>query len=77
MYIAVTERDNLQKNLKRQIYRCSKVVYNIKPSFACSEFTVHMQNQLQAGSFAGTKVAVSHDAPIFPNARAPKLTVSR
>ena len=26
-----------------------------------SEFTVHMQNQLKAGSFLGTKAGLSHD----------------
>ena len=30
-----------------------------------SEFTVHMQNQLKAGSFVGTKVGLSHAVHFF------------
>ena len=30
-----------------------------------SEFTVHMQNQLKAGSFIGTKTGLSHDVQFF------------
>ena len=39
----------------------SKVVTNTKLTLKCSEFTVHMHNQLEAGSFVGTKVGFSHD----------------
>ena len=37
-----------------------------------SEFTVHMQNQLKAGSFVGTKAELSHDVQFFSYARAMK-----
>ena len=37
-----------------------------------SEFTVHMQNQLKAGSFIGTKAGLSHDVKFFSYARAIK-----
>ena len=49
----------------------------IKQTFACSEFTVHMQNQLQTDSFVGAKVRFLHDVPIFPYAHAPTLKISR
>ena len=39
---------------------------------AYSEFTVHMQNHLKAGSFVGTKSGLSHDVQFFFNARAMK-----
>ena len=42
------------------ISRSSKAVHNIKLSLTYSEFTVHMQNQLKAGSFEGTKAWLSH-----------------
>ena len=37
-----------------------------------SEYTVHMQNQLKAGSFVGTKTRLSHDPQFFSYARAVK-----
>ena len=37
-----------------------------------SVFTVHMQNQLQAGSFVGTKAGLSCDLQFFSYARAMK-----
>ena len=37
-----------------------------------SEFTVHMQNQLKAGSFVGTKAGLSNDLQFFSYARAMK-----
>ena len=37
-----------------------------------SEFTVHMQNQLKAGSFVGTKAGLSHDVQFFSYTRAMK-----
>ena len=48
----------------------SKAMQNIKLSLTYSEFTVHMQNQLKAGSFVGTKVVLSHDMQFFSDARA-------
>ena len=42
-----------------------------------SEFTTHMQNQIKAGSFVGTKAGLSHDVQFFSYARAMKLTVLR
>ena len=53
--IGVTERGSFKKNIrKRCISRSSKVVHNIKLPLTFSEFSVHMQNQLKAGSFVGT-----------------------
>ena len=37
-----------------------------------SEFTVHMQNQLKAGSSVGTKAGLSHNVQFFSYARAMK-----
>ena len=42
-----------------------KVVYNIeviKLPFACSEFSVHTQNQFQTGSFVRTKLGFAERA---------------
>ena len=40
-------------------------MHNIKLPLAYSEFTVHMHNQLSAGSFVGTKVGVLNDISFF------------
>ena len=56
----------------RRISRSSKAVLNIKLPLPYSEFTVHMQNQLKAGSFVGTKAGLSHDVQFFSYARAMK-----
>ena len=45
-------------------------MHNIKLPLTFSEFTVHMQNQLKAGSVVGTKVVLSYDVPFFSYARA-------
>ena len=45
---------------ERCIFRSLKAMHNIKLSLTYSEFTVHMQNQLKAGSFVGTKAGLSH-----------------
>ena len=50
----------------------SKAVHNINLPLTYSEFTVYMQNQLKAGSFVGTKAALSHDMQFFSYARAMK-----
>ena len=42
-----------------------KAVHNIKLPLTYSEFTVHMQIQLKAGSFVGTKVGLSHAVHFF------------
>ena len=52
--IGVTERGSFKNIRKRSISRSSKAVDNIKLPLTYSEFTLHMQNQLKAGSF-GTK----------------------
>ena len=52
--------------------RSSKAVHNIKMPLTYSEFTVHIQNQLKAGSFVGTKAGLSHDVQFFSYARAMK-----
>ena len=70
--IGVTERGSFKNIRKRCISRSSKAVHNIKLPFTYSEFTVHMQNQLKAGSFVGTTAGLSHDVHFFPYARAMK-----
>ena len=71
--IGVTERGSFKKNIrKRCISRSSKAVHNIKLLLTYSEYTVHMQNQLKAGSFVGTEAGLSHDIQIFSYARAMK-----
>ena len=71
--IGVTERVSFKRNIrKRCISRSSKAVHNIELPFTYSKFTVHMQNQLKAGSFAGTKAGLSHDVQFFSYAHAMK-----
>ena len=43
----------------------SNVEHKVKPPLTCSEFTMHMQNQLKVGSFIGAKVVFSHDVQFF------------
>ena len=45
-------------------------MHNIKLPFTYSEFSVHTQNQLKAGSFVGTRAGLSHDVKFFSYARA-------
>ena len=59
--IGVTERGSFKNIRKRCISRSSNDVQNMKLPLTYSEFTVHMQNQLKAGSFVGTKAGLSHD----------------
>ena len=47
-------------------------MHNIKLPLTYSEFSVHMQNQLKAGSFVGTKAGLSRDMHFFSYARATK-----
>ena len=54
--ICLSERSRLKNIRKLCISYYSKVVHNIKLPFAYSEFTVHMQNRLLAGSFVRIKV---------------------
>ena len=69
--IGVTERGSFKKYSEAvHISRSSKAVHNIKLPLTYSEFTVHMQNQLKAGSFVGTKARLSHDMQFFSYARA-------
>ena len=75
--IGVTERGSFENIRKRCISRSSKAVHNIKLPLTYSEFTVHMQNQLKACSFVGTKAGLSHDVQSISYARAMKLTVLR
>ena len=63
--IGVTERGSFKNIQKRCISRSSKAVHTIKLPLTCSEFTVHLQNPLKAGSFAGTKAGFSHDVQFF------------
>ena len=62
--IGVTERGSFKKYSKAVntcLSRSSKAVHNIKLPLTYSEFTVHMQNQLKAGSIVGTKAGLTHD----------------
>ena len=71
--IGVKERGSFlkKKNIRNRCIPCSsKAVHNIKVPLTYSEFTVHMQNQLKAGSFVGTKAGLSHDVQFFSYARA-------
>ena len=71
--IGVTERGSFKKYSEAVcISRSSKAVHNIKLPLTYSEFTVHMQNQLKAGSFVGTEAGLSHDVQFFSFARAMK-----
>ena len=71
--IGVTERGSFKKKIrKRCISRSSKAVHNIKLPLTYLEFTVHMQNQLKAGTFVGTRAGLSHDMQFFSYARAMK-----
>ena len=65
--IGVTERGSLKKYSEAVHIHSSKAMHNIKLLLTYSEFTMHMQNQLKAGSF-GTKAGLSHDAQFFSNA---------
>ena len=71
--IGVTERGSFKKNIRKQcISRSLKAVHNIKLPSTYSEFTVHMQNQIKAGSFVGTKAGLSHGVQFFSYACAMK-----
>ena len=70
--IGVAERGSFKNIRKRCISRSSKGVQNMKLPLTYSEFTVHMQNQLKAGSFVGTKAGLSNDVKFFSYARAIK-----
>ena len=67
--MGVTERGIIQKKNRERLKACySKVVYNmkvIKLPFACSEFSVHAQNQRQTGSFVRTKFGFFAQRAIF------------
>ena len=71
--IGVTERGSFKKIFGSGAYpalqRLCKT-YNCRLTH--SEFTVHMQNQLKAGSCVGTKAGLSHDVQFFFCARAMK-----
>ena len=69
--IGVTERGSFKNTIRKWCTsRSSKAVHNIKLPLTYSEFTVHMQNQLKACSFVGTKAGLSHYLPFFSYARA-------
>ena len=70
--ICVTERGSFKKYSESVHIRSSKAVHNIKLSLADSEFTVHMQTPLKAGSIVGTKAGLWHDMHFFSYAHAMK-----
>ena len=58
--IGVTERGSFKKYSEAvHIPSFTKAVHKIKLPLTYSEFTVHMQDQLQAGSFVGTKAVIA------------------
>ena len=63
--IGVSERGSFKNIWERCIFRSLKAVHNIKLSLTYSKFTVHMQNQLKADSYVGTKAGLSHGMQIF------------
>ena len=62
--IGVTERGSFKK-YSEAVHPTLKAVHNIKLPLTYSEFTLHMQNQLKAGSFVGTMAGLSHDVHFF------------
>ena len=70
--IGVTEKGSLKKYSEACISRSSKAVHSIKLPLTYSEFTMHLQNHLKAGSFVGTKAGLPHDVQFFSYARAMK-----
>ena len=70
--LGVTERGSFKNIRKRCIQRSSKAVHKNKTAVNILSITVHMQNQLKAGSFVGTMAGLSHDVQFFSYARAMK-----
>ena len=69
--IGVTERGSFQKYSEAvHIPFFIGYMHNIKLPLTYSEFTVHKQNQLKAGSFVGTKSGLSLDVQFFSYAHA-------
>ena len=64
--VGVTERGSFKKK--------SEAMHNpfFKGCATHSEFTMHMHNQLKAGSLVATKPVLSHGVQIFSYARAMK-----
>ena len=66
--MGVTDRGIIKKNRERLKSCYSKVVYDmkvIKLPFACSELSVHAQNQRQTDSFVRTKFGFFAQRAIF------------
>ena len=54
--VGVTERGSFKKKYLEAVHiPFFKGLHSIKMPLTYSEFTVHMQNQLKAGSFVGIK----------------------
>ena len=70
--IGVTERGSFKKYSEAVHIPLFKGLEKMRLPLTYSEFTVHMQNQLKAGSFVGTKAGLSHDVQFFSYARAMK-----
>ena len=64
--IGVTERGSFKK------YSEAVHIHQRLCITSYSELSVHMQNQLKAGSFVGTKAGLSNDMQFFSYARAMK-----
>ena len=66
--MGVTDRGIIKKNRERLKSCYSKVKYNmkvIKLPFACSELSVHAQNERQRDSFVRTKLGFFAQRAIF------------
>ena len=68
--IGVTERGSFKKYSEAVHNPLFKGCAKHKLPLTYSEFTVHMQKQLKAGSCVGTKAGLSHDVQYFFCARA-------
>ena len=55
--------NSYRRDRKRYFQKYSEAVHILHRMCitSCSEFTVHMHNQLKAGSFVRTKAGLSHD----------------
>ena len=70
--IGVTERGSFKKYSEAVHIPFFKGCPQHKTARTYSEFTAHMQNQLKAGSFVGTKAGLSHYVQFFSYERAMK-----
>ena len=70
--IGVTERGSFKKYLEAVHIPFFKGCAYYKTAITYSQFIAHLQNQLKAGSFVGTKAGLSHYVQFFSYACAMK-----